>query len=305
MTHIQYIDDWNPHQKTLDRISAANFIIDEFSADGYVLTLRQLFYQMVGRGWIRNTTREYENLGATVTKAREAGMISWDAIEDRNRSKVDYLVQESDQAALDNLHTRVQFDLWDRQDTYIECWVEKEALAGVIQKACAPYRVPHLACKGYLSASEAWRAAQRFDEHAQNGQSCAILHLGDHDPSGIDMTRDNNDRVSFYGFESCNNVHVERLALNYDQVEEQRPPPNPAKSSDSRLKKYRDRFGSVSWELDALKPGYIVELIQANIEPYIDFDRWYETLEQEDHEKDVLKRLAEDWQNIRGNYEDA
>lgn len=77
-----------------------------------------------------------------------------------------------------------------------------------------------------------------------------ILHLGDHDPSGIDMTRDISDRLELFGAD----VEVKRIALNWDQIDEFTPPPNPAKLSDSRAGAYIAEYGDESWELDALEP---------------------------------------------------
>ena len=85
-----------------------------------------------------------------------------------------------------------------------------------------------------------------------------ILHLGDHDPSGIDMTRDNAERLAdvFGG-----DVELKRIALNMDQIDEYAPPPNPAKVTDSRFEQYLLMYGAESWELDALEPSVINELI--------------------------------------------
>ena len=115
--------------------------------------------------------------------------------------------------------------------------------------------MPYMACKGNLSASEAWRAGQRFERAAEAGKDLVLFHLGDQDPSGVDMTRDNGDRVELYS--SGQFVDVRRLALNMDQVEEYSPPPNPVKLTDSRAEGYVAQFGTSSWELDALEPfGY-------------------------------------------------
>ncbi len=284
-------------QKSLVRINEAEQIIQEFRDQGYTLTLRQLYYQFVGRGLIENTERSYKNLGALITKARLAGLVSWEAIEDRNREVSDFWYREDDQHLIDILPENIRFDRWARQDRYCEVWVEKEALGNVIERACEPWLVPHLSCKGYLSASEAWRAGRRLKEKIAEGKECVIIHLGDHDPSGIDMTRDNRERLTM--FAESFNVGVQRIALNWDQVEQYQPPPNPAKTTDRRADKYIEQFGNESWELDALRPEIIVELVQNAIKPLIDLDKWHEVDDAEEAMKADLRKLGENWDHIK------
>ena len=166
----------------------ASKIIAEYQAQGYTLTLRQLYYQFVARDLIPNTQKSYNSLGTTMTKARMAGLISWEAIEDRNREHHTFWYNMDEKRALRALPKYIRADRWKNQDHYVEVWVEKDALGNVIERACNPFYVPYMACKGYLSASEAWRAGQRFLEAINEGKDAVLIHLGDHDPSGIDMT---------------------------------------------------------------------------------------------------------------------
>ena len=89
-------------------------------------------------------------------------------------------------------------------------------------------RVPYFACRGYVSQSESFAAGVRFADHFRRRQTPIVFHLGDHDPSGIDMTRDNADRLHLFAGQR---VEVRRLALNMEQIEEFNPPPNPAKET--------------------------------------------------------------------------
>ncbi len=289
--------NWAPRKESLDTITKVNGIIEEYSEMGYTLTLRQLYYQFVARGLIENSERSYKNLGSLVTKGRMAGLISWEAIEDRNRGHYSFWYEENMLRPVENLPRYIRFDKWDRQDVYVEVWVEKEALGNVIQRACEPLLVPHMACKGYLSASEAWRAGRRFGEKVSEGKKGVIIHLGDHDPSGIDMTRDNRDRVGLFS-EFPEEVEIVRLALNMDQVKEYTPPPNPTKITDSRARGYIKKFGHTSWELDALEPSYLEEIISLQISHYIDTGRWDSLDEEEAEMKRVLGNVYERWHEI-------
>lgn len=293
---IQY-NDWNPRRETVDIINSANDIIQEYSLSGLVLTLRQLYYQFVARDLLPNTERSYKNLSTIVTKARNAGLMSWTGIEDRNRGHNTFWSAEDPFKEVMALPDYIRFDQWARQDIYVEVWVEKEALGNVIQKACSPYLVPYMSCKGYLSASEAWRAGRRIKQKEQEGKECVIIHLGDHDPSGIDMTRDNRERLHLYG--ETFDCEVKRIALNMDQVHQYRCPNNPAKLTDSRCGDYIRKFGKHSWELDALEPKVLINLIQNEIKDLIDFRTWDEVQEEEVEVKNQLRKLAENYYQIQ------
>jgi hypothetical protein len=157
--------------------------------------------------------------------------------------------------------------------------------------------VPHMACKGYLSASEAWRAGQRFEEKSAEGKQCVLLHLGDHDPSGIDMTRDNTDRLDM--FAGMGVVEVRRLALNMNQVSQYKPPPNPAKITDSRSDSYIANYGRKSWELDALSPAVIEGIINKELRGLIDQDAWEDCQKEESEKRQIIASIYQNWDKVR------
>ena len=176
------------------------------------------------------------------------------------------------QEALYGVERRLVLDPWRDQDNYVEVWIEKDALIGTIERAADQMRVTRMACKGYLSASAAYEAGQRFDNARARGKNCILIHLGDHDPSGIQMTEDNEKRSQLFsrGF-----VEVRRIALNMNQISLYNPPPNPAKMTDSRAADYVRRYGTSSWELDALDPRVLDRLVRDEIEDLITDERAY------------------------------
>jgi len=146
-----------------------------------------------------------------------------------------------------------------------------------------------------------WAAgAKRITKYIKDGQIPVIIHLGDHDPSGIDMTRDIFDRLDMF---ACQPIEVSRIALNMDQVVEHNPPPNPAKITDSRFQTYAAKHGDESWELDALSPKVLVNLIQGKILEMRDDKMWSVVYEQENQEKATLAAIAEDYEFIKGTVE--
>ena len=294
----------NFRPETIGLIAEASNIVDDYTHQGYTLSLRQLYYQLVSKNIIENTMRSYKRLISIVRDARLAGFLDWDAIEDRTRNISDFSFNESQTLAMRGLEYGIRFDYWGRQETYIEVWVEKDALQQVISKACRKYDIPHMACKGYLSSSASYRAGKRFDRALDHGERCVLIHLGDHDPSGIDMTRDNDDRIHTFARRSAGEVDVRRIALNMNQIEEYSPPPNFAKETDSRAKDYIKKYGDESWELDALEPTILNDLITNEIEKFIDWDIWNETMQEEKEAREPLIAIRENWFEVKAIIQD-
>ena len=292
----EYFEGYNLTAASLARIEEANEIIDEYEGMGYKLTLRQLYYQFVSADLIENTERSYKNLGVLVNKARMSGLMDWDAIEDRTRNVQRWKINESMRSIFYAIEYDYALDFWKEQDVYVEVWVEKEALAEIVEQAVRKYKAPYLSCRGYISQSEAYRAGKRFHEHAAEGRECHLIHLGDHDPSGIDMTRDNRDRIWTM---SGTDVWVDRIALNMDQIEEYRPPRNPAKLSDSRAGDYVQKYGRSSWELDALRPEVLEELIQSTLSNLINHQKWEETKRRQEEKRAQLERIYTNWDKFK------
>lgn len=273
-------------------IDKANEIIAEYTAQGYELTLRQLYYQFVSRDIIPNTMRSYKNLGTAINNGRLAGLIDWEAIVDRTRNLRTLPTWESPRDIVDACARQFRTDRWANQPCYVEVWIEKDALVGVIEGVCNELRVPHFSCRGYTSQSEMWEAAQRLTrEISREGRERAlIIHLGDHDPSGMDMSRDIEERLREFGDPG---IEVNRIALNMPQIERYRPPPNPAKITDSRSDGYIAAHGESSWELDALEPQVISRLVRRTILDNRDEELWEQSKAEEDEGREALERAAQ------------
>lgn len=257
----------------LQMIDTLNIIVAEYQDAGYTLTVRQLYYQLVARDIVPNTEKSYKYITRVVNDARIAGLIDWDAIEDRTREFIARQRWTSPKdiftAAANSYHT----DPWATQEYRPFVIVEKEALVGVFTKVCREYDVPLLAARGYPSAS----VMREFvtQQVLTSDQQPVVLHFGDHDPSGIDMTRDIDDRVEMF-CEGMQAIVMQRLALNIDQVKKHKPPPNPAKTTDARFIQYKKRFGTSSWELDALNPQILSDLARSAITDLVDPKAWLE-----------------------------
>jgi len=302
MPRIAYVPKtFSPAHQVI--IAHANQIARDYAAEGDSLTLRQLYYRFVAAALIPNKDTEYKRLGSILNDARYAGEFDWNYITDRTRN-----VRGGDGGDSDprNVVSDLSFyaALWEGQPERVEVWVEKDALVDVVGRAANPLRTPFFSCRGYTSVSEVWAAARRIERYLREpgvGQ-ITILHLGDHDPSGIDMTRDITDRLHLFlagdGF-NPDDLTIERIALNMDQVEQYDPPPNPAKMTDSRFAGYVDQYGDESWELDALEPRALRTLISDNIRPHVDQGKWQERLAFERDGQATLAAFSEHYDEIQ------
>lgn len=281
--------------KSLVLIDICNEIVDDYRRQGYDLTLRQLYYQLVSRDYIANNDRSYSNLGYLVSEARMAGLIDWNAINDRTRYLRKNSHWEDAKDIIKSAAASFQMEKWRLQRYQPEVWVEKDALVGVVGSICVQLDVPYTACRGYMSQSEMWSAGQRLRRVIKKGNIPIIYHLGDHDPSGMDMTRDITERLyTFVGTP----VRVRRLALNWDQIQQYNPPPNPAKLTDSRSNDYIENYGDESWELDALSPAQISDLIEKAVLSVRDEKRWDAMLQLENLHLENLKLVADKWRDV-------
>lgn len=280
--------------KSLALIKIANDIMDEYRRQGYRLSLRQLYYQLVARDYIENSVRSYKRIGNLVSNARNAGLIDWDMIEDRNRETIMNTHWDSPAQIVRAAANSFRIDRWEGQTNYIEVMVEKDALSGVLVPVCRRLDVRFTANKGYSSSSAMYEAGKRiYREYARNDKQIHVVYLGDHDPSGIDMTRDISERLDLYAVVP---MEIHRLALNYDQVELWQPPENPAKETDSRFEAYASKFGYSSWELDAVEPRALADLVTDAVTNLIDPIRWQEVEDYENEMRAELQRFADDYE---------
>jgi hypothetical protein len=273
----------------------ANRFLRSYQQQGLDCTLRQLYYQFVQANLLPNKVKSYDWLGNLINDGRMAGLVDWDHIVDRTRNVQALAHWDRPSAIIASAERSFAMDRWANQRHYLEVWVEKDALRGVIAKACNALDVAHFSCRGYTSQSEAWAAGQRLLVQQDKGKEVHILHLGDHDPSGIDMTRDIADRLALF---THGPVHVERLALNMAQVEQYDLVPNPAKVTDSRFEGYREKYGDESWELDALNPGLLVELITKGINQYRDTKLWEQAVALEERGRATINYAARYWPDV-------
>ena len=276
------------------RLEAINNIIVEYQSEGYKLTLRQLYYQLVSRDVIQNKQSEYTKLSILLKEGRMGGIVDWDAIEDRLRKPSQPASWDTPQDAMQDLIAQYELPRMKGQKNYIEVWVEKDALSGVLKRVTEKYHIPILVNRGYSSASAMFDAYERFRYAIEyNCENVIIFYLGDFDPSGIDMIRDVKDRIQEFTNKHYRNFPIEviPIALTKEQIKQYNPPPNPAKTTDPRAGKFIDEHGATSWEVDALPPNVLITLLDDAIRGQIDFTTYMDIVNRENGDKEKLQAL--------------
>jgi hypothetical protein len=273
-------------ETSLELIENCNDIVGEYQRQGLRLTLRQLYYQLVTKNIIANVERAYKNLSSLVSDARLAGHIDWDAIEDRIRIP-DVPTEFKDLGELvEAALYSYRLPRWVDQEYYVELWVEKDALAGVLRPLAKKHHVTLMVNRGYSSQSAMYEASRRFLD--KDGRTGVLLYLGDFDPSGEDMVRDIKDRMEMFGVD----LAVVKVALTLNQVKVYNPPPNPAKRKDPRSKEFIKKYGASSWEVDALPPTELHKIIEAAMKALVDKKKMKMVIKMEEDDKAKLREAV-------------
>lgn len=282
------------HSYELDRdgtVEAALEIAEEYAKDGMSLTLRQMYYQFVSRGLETNGQHVYKRIGSVLTDARFSGEFPIHYLEDRGRDTgepdwstndddVDAALEETASAIRSCPYWYIRRSRWWGQEKVVSVWVEKEALAGVFADPCEKLGVSLFPCKGYPSVSALWawhqevvKTRELFEDEFGWAPDPVILYFGDFDPDGWEIPRSavrNLYRLQNLGTDGFN-IEVERLALNLDQIRKYKPPPFPAKVSSARYASYIEEHGiDDAWELDALEPRVLRQLIEDGVARHFD-----------------------------------
>lgn len=341
-------------------MSAIVDVCEEYLENGYTLTLRQLYYQLVSKDFIPNHDKVYKKLSSLKDELVYAGVVDWSVFEDRGRVASTPYYEESVSQALDYTARTYRVDRQKNQGVKAEVWTEKDAISGILKRVTVPFGITLVVNKGYTSSTAIYSAYRRFKNEIGEGKKVVILYFGDHDPSGLDMVRDIRERLMFmfvngqldetgdafevdwnddpvyfeeiidnwamnddetdythecdnyYHDEDCMSVHeddgneffdirkaffkhhfqIQQIGLTMEQIKEYNPPPNPAKITDPRAKEYVSRFGQVSWEVDALRPKVMEQIVKDAIEREIDMDIYNNVLKEEQRDRTLIKSLV-------------
>lgn len=330
-------------------INAIISIAKEYDRGGYILTLRQLYYQLVSRDIVPNHDKVYAKISSIKDDVVYNGLVDWNVFEDRGRVPSIAYFEDSIEGALERTSKWYELDKQLEQKNHVEVWTEKDAISSILKRVTDKYTIRLVVNKGYTSSTAVYGAYTRFVECIKEGKKVVILYFGDHDPSGLDMIRDIKERLTFMfvngsqldeiveewwekeeksyydfmhleGFENIGELfqsdldnsdlmrlfergqkalflaendffNVVPVGLTMEQIKQYKPPHNPAKITDPRAKKYVEKYGAVSWEVDALSPPIMTEIVNNAILENIDIDILNNIKEREKEEKQKIIAL--------------
>jgi len=285
--------EWNPYRKTKIKLDNILSVIDEFKGLGIEeLTVRQIYYQLVGLGHIPHIPKEYGSVLRTIKNARYSGIIDWDTIVDHARVSHMYPSWDSTSDIIIAAAQQYRLHRWEHQEYYVELISEKDALLTILEPIANEWHIRFTPYRGYVSSSILYELSKRIIKARGEGKIVKLYYLGDHDPSGCDMRRDIKKRLTEFLKGSFVEVQRENIALTMEQIREYDLPSNLVDGDDTRNDWYKENFGDEKWEVDALRPDILRDLVGSAIKKCVDIATWNDTLKTEQEEKKELEEVA-------------
>ena len=342
-------------EKKLTIVKAIINVCNSYAKSGYNMTLRQLYYQLVAKDLIPNHDKVYKKLSKVKDDVVYGGYVDWDVFEDRGRVPHVPYYEDGVAEALEKTVDYYRLERQRGQEVHVEVWTEKDAISNILKRVTQKMGVTLVVNKGYTSSTAMYTAYERFLERVEDGQKVKILYFGDHDPSGLDMVRDIDDRImymftrgkrldsiiqdwwernghTYYDiaqfedyadlpelfdkkpesekvyvkfergkrhmyFYNNDLFEIKQIGLTMAQIKQFNPPPNPAKITDPRAQDYVRKYGQVSWEVDALKPSVMENIVRAHIEITIDMSQYKSVLEKEQEDKAQIREIVNNLNN--------
>jgi hypothetical protein len=264
-----------------NEIAAITGILD---AEDGPITVRHLFYRLVGLNVIEKTEKEYKLLCYHLARWRKDDLIPWDSFTDSTRWHICPPMFDGVADALQRTRETYRRNLWTTQPYYVEVWVEKDAIAGVIAGVTRQFGVPLFVCRGFASLSSQYSASTTFKNVQAKGKEVIVYHLGDYDPSGHSAADAIENTVA--NVFDCE-IEFKRLAILPEHISQFDLPTRPVKQSDSRA---RNWTGTECVELDAMPPNELRWIVENAISDCIDDYEWEQMQKIERAERETLTR---------------
>jgi len=261
------------------------------------LTVRQVYYQLVAKLVIPNNISEYGRVSRTLVNLRDVGVVPWSWIEDRTRrttvkrgldNVLDFIEYQRDDFMRAEYYSRCYVQ---KQKVHIEVTTEKDALSSIMEDVTYSFCTRLNIIRGHASATMVEQIAERLDGAIMRGQEPIILHMGDFDPSGIQIPISLKNKLQERHGIDC---RVEVIALNPEQVRRYRLPvsPDALKPKDPNTKAWIKKHGNQQpVELDALRPEALQKILRTALSSHYDMSRVQEQMEQEDKDRDLIRRI--------------
>ena len=270
-------------------------ILEILSTFRGALSTRQVYYQLVGRRLVPNRIAGYRAAARVLVRMRRLGEIPYDRIVDRGRRKHVRSGWDSARELMEQAARQFRRDYWTEQPKVVMVACEKAALEGVFAQVVDEYGASLWVVRGFISESFAYDFAEDIRQYNKAGQHVVVYYFGDHDPSGKDIPRDLSKRLRGFGAQ-FDWIHG---GITAEDIEKYNIPPLPAKASDSRSRRFFERYGSVAAELDALPPDILQERIRQAIERHIEWVQWITVARDERIQRADLDLVVNNWESIK------
>jgi hypothetical protein len=272
------------HRASKSEIERRRESLYEIVAAMEPMTVRQVFYQASVRGIVDKSESGYDKVQIDLVQMRRAGLLPYDWLTDHTRWVRKPDTHNSVQDALEETARLYRKSLWRDADAYVEIWLEKDALAGVVDPITDKYDVPLMVARGYASLSFLHSAA---DYISALDVPAYIYHFGDLDPSGVNA----GEKIEETLMEMAPDAEIifERVSVTPEQISNWNLPTRPTKKSDSRAK----NFGRISVELDAVEPSRLRRLVQTVIERHLPRKQFEILKAAEESERKLIASLVD------------
>ena len=273
------------HRATKAEVERRRDSFFEIVSEMRPMTVRQVFYQASVRGIVDKSEAGYNKVQNDLVEMRRAGVLPYDWLADNTRWQRKPHTFHSVEQALNDTASFYRKALWTNADAYVEVWLEKDALSGVVTPVTFLYDVPLMVARGYASLSFLHSAAdfiKRLDVPIW------IYHFGDFDPSGVNAGEKIEETLIDMAPDA--EIHFERVAVTTEQIAHWNLPTRPTKTSDSRSR----NFGDISVELDAIEPDLLRGLVKEVIEQHLPPDQFAVLKAAEDSERTLIAGLVRD-----------
>jgi hypothetical protein len=252
--------------------------------DGYPMTVRQVFYQATVHNLAPKTEAGYAMVQSDLVIMRRAGDLPYGWLADNTRWQRKPRTFNGIEEALEDTARFYRKSLWADAACYVEIWLEKDALSGVLYPITSRYDVPLMVARGYASLSFLHSAAEYIDALEV---PTFIYHCGDYDPSGVNAGEKIEETLREMAPGA--DLTFERIAVNPDQIAAWNLPTRPTKQSDSRAR----GFAAESVELDAIEPNTLRAIVEEAIERHLPPEQMAVLEAAEQSERTILHGLIQ------------
>lgn len=282
---------WAPSDESLALVDQIEGVLNEYRVH-LPLTMRQVFYRLVGSQDYAKTERDYKRLLEVANRARRAHLLRFADIRDDGVTIEKPYCFTSLEAARDNLVDHAEAYNRDRQEGQeqrLMVFCEAGGMVPQLVRVCRPYSIPVQSAGGFDSSTAKHALAQQL---AKDG-STLILHIGDHDPSGVHIFSSLAEDVTAFASVLGGDVEFRRHAVTPEQVLTLGLEPAPAKATDNRSFEGIGGDPNATVQAEAIPPDILARDLKAAIEEHMEMGIYEDLIEAEEEERDRLVEAIE------------